>query len=62
MGFPFRIRSIKLRLGGLLALTLVGMVLLSTWNATQVRQQMLAAHEEKTRSLVESAVIVLQSF
>jgi methyl-accepting chemotaxis protein len=62
MAISCRICSVKLRLGGLVALTLVGVVLLSVWNAFQVRQQLLAAHEQKIRSLVEAATTAAQSF
>jgi methyl-accepting chemotaxis protein len=61
MRIAFRVRSVKLRLGGLVALAFAGLLLLSAWNAADVRRQLLEAHEQTTKSMVEAASAAVQS-
>ncbi len=62
MALVFRIRSVTLRLGGLVGLIFVGIVLLAAWSAFQLKHELLEAQQEKTKNLVEAAANSAQSF
>ncbi|HXZ01834.1 MAG TPA: bacteriohemerythrin [Stellaceae bacterium] len=62
MAVGFRIRSVKLRFGGLIGLIFAGIVLLAGWNAFQLKHELLEAQKQKTKNLVEAASDAARSF
>ncbi|HLJ19897.1 MAG TPA: cache domain-containing protein, partial [Stellaceae bacterium] len=61
MALGLNVRSVKIRLGALIGLIFVGIVALSAWNAVQLKTQLMEAHKQQIKNLVEAARDAAQS-